>query len=294
MRICKDCPRNCGADRSVSVGYCRSPEKFRAARAALHFWEEPCLSSRPNGSGAVFFSGCSLRCVYCQNYEISSENKGVELSEDDLIDIMKSLVEQGAQNINFVNPTHYASALAKLLERWKPPVPVVYNSSGYENVETLKRLDGLVDIYLPDLKYIRSEKAKRYSSAPDYFEKAADALCEMRRQVSDKFDGEKMVSGMIIRHLILPSNTNSSLEIIDWLCDNLPDTYVSLMAQYTPVNDLSNYPEINRKITKREYRKVLDYALDKGMEKLFIQERCSADEGFIPDFDFSGIKTDDK
>lgn len=294
MRICKDCPRNCGADRSVSVGYCRSPEKFRAARAALHFWEEPCLSSRPNGSGAVFFSGCSLRCVYCQNYEISSENKGVELSEDDLIDIMKSLVEQGAQNINFVNPTHYASALAKLLERWKPPVPVVYNSSGYENVETLKRLDGLVDIYLPDLKYIRSDKAKRYSSAPDYFEKAADALCEMRRQVSDKFDGEKMVSGMIIRHLILPSNTNSSLEIIDWLCDNLPDTYVSLMAQYTPVNDLSNYPEINRKITKREYRKVLDYALDKGMEKLFIQERCSADEGFIPDFDFSGIKTDDK
>lgn len=293
MRICKDCPRNCGADRSVSVGYCRSPEKFRAARAALHFWEEPCLS-RPNGSGAVFFSGCSLRCVYCQNYEISSENKGVELSEDDLIDIMKSLVEQCAQNINFVNPTHYASALAKLLERWKPPVPVVYNSSGYENVETLKRLDGLVDIYLPDLKYIRSEKAKRYSSAPDYFEKAADALCEMRRQVSDKFDGEKMVSGMIIRHLILPSNTNSSLEIIDWLCDNLPDTYVSLMAQYTPVNDLSNYPEINRKITKREYRKVLDYALDKGMEKLFIQERCSADEGFIPDFDFSGIKTDDK
>lgn len=252
MRICKDCPRNCGADRSVSVGYCRSPEKFRAARAALHFWEEPCLS-RPNGSGAVFFSGCSLRCVYCQNYEISRENKGVELSEDDLIDIMKSLVEQGAQNINFVNPTHYASALAKLLERWKPPVPVVYNSSGYENVETLKRLDGLVDIYLPDLKYIRSDKAKRYSSAPDYFEKAADALCEMRRQVSDKFDGEKMASGMIIRHLILPSNTNSSLEIIDWLCDNLPDTYVSLMAQYTPVNDLSNYPEINRKITKREY-----------------------------------------
>ena len=173
-------------------------------------------------------------------------------------------------------------------------MPVVYNSSGYENVETLKRLDGLVDIYLPDLKYIRSDKAKRYSSAPDYFEKAAEALGEMRRQVSDKFDGEKMVSGMIIRHLILPSNTNSSLEIIDWLCDNLPDTYVSLMAQYTPVNDLSNYPEINRKITKREYRKVLDYALDKGMEKLFIQERCSADEGFIPDFDFSGIKTDDK
>lgn len=292
MRICKDCPRNCGADRSSALGFCRSPENFTAARAALHFWEEPCLS-QPNGSGAVFFSGCSLRCVYCQNYEISRENKGVELSEEKLIDIMKSLVDQGAQNINFVNPTHYASAIVKLLSKWKPPVPVVYNSSGYENVETLRKLEGLVDIYLPDLKYIRSDKAKRYSSAPDYFEKASAALCEMRRQVSDKFDGEKMISGMIVRHLILPANTNSSLAIIDWLCDNLPDTYVSLMAQYTPVNDLSDYPEINRRITKREYDKVLNYALDKGMEKLFIQERCSADKGFIPDFDFSGILTDE-
>lgn len=286
--ICSICPRHCNVDRSVNLGFCQSPDNFRVARAALHFWEEPCISGK-EGSGTVFFSGCNLKCVFCQNNEISAENKGVEISDDKLISIFENLISQGANNINLVNPTHYANRLAKVLSRWKSPVPIVYNSSGYEEVETLKALDGLIDIYLPDLKYIRAEKAMRYSKAADYFEKASAALLEMRRQVEDKFDGNIMKSGMIIRHLILPQNTNSSIAILDFIKSNFPDTFVSLMAQYTPCGDLSEFPEINRKITKREYEKVVNYALDNSFDKLFIQELSSADKSFIPKFDFTGV-----
>lgn len=286
--ICSICPRHCNVDRSVNLGFCQSPDNFRVARAALHFWEEPCISGK-EGSGTVFFSGCNLKCVFCQNNEISAENKGVEISDDKLISIFENLISQGANNINLVNPTHYAKRLAKVLSRWKSPVPIVYNSSGYEEVETLKALDGLIDIYLPDLKYIRAEKAMRYSKAADYFEKASAALLEMRRQVEDKFDGDIMKSGMIIRHLILPQNTNSSIAILDFIKSNFPNTFVSLMAQYTPCGDLSEFPEINRKITKREYEKVVNYAFDNSFDKLFIQELSSADKSFIPKFDFTGV-----
>lgn len=286
--ICSICPRHCNVDRSVNLGFCQSPDNFRVARAALHFWEEPCISGK-EGSGTVFFSGCNLKCVFCQNNEISAENKGVEISDDKLISIFENLVSQGANNINLVNPTHYTKRLAKVLGRWKSPVPIVYNSSGYEEVETLKMLDGLIDIYLPDLKYIRAEKAMRYSKAADYFEKASAALLEMRRQVEDKFDGDIMKSGMIIRHLILPQNTNSSIAVLDFIKSNFPNTFVSLMAQYTPCGDLSEFPEINRKITKREYEKVVNYALDNSFDKLFIQELSSADKSFIPKFDFTGV-----
>lgn len=286
--ICSICPRHCNVDRSVKLGFCQSPDNFRVARAALHFWEEPCISGK-EGSGTVFFSGCNLKCVFCQNNEISAENKGVEVSDDKLISIFENLISQGANNINLVNPTHYAKRLAKVLSRWKSPVPIVYNSSGYEEVETLKALDGLIDIYLPDLKYIRAEKAMRYSKAADYFEKASAALLEMRRQVEDKFDGNIMKSGMIIRHLILPQNTNSSIAVLDFIKSNFPNTFVSLMAQYTPCGDLSEFPEINRKITKREYEKVVNYAFDNSFDKLFIQELSSADKSFIPKFDFTGV-----
>lgn len=286
--ICSICPRHCNVDRSVNLGFCQSPDNFRVARAALHFWEEPCISGK-EGSGTVFFSGCNLKCVFCQNNEISAENKGVEISDDKLISIFENLISQGANNINLVNPTHYAKRLAKVLRRWKSPVPIVYNSSGYEEVETLKALDGLIDIYLPDLKYIRAEKAMRYSKAADYFEKASAALLEMRRQVEDKFDGDIMKSGMIIRHLILPQNTNSSIAVLDFIKSNFPNTFVSLMAQYTPCGDLSEFPEINRKITKREYEKVVNYAFDNSFDKLFIQELSSADKSFIPKFDFTGV-----
>ena len=286
--ICSICPRHCNVDRSVNLGFCQSPDSFRVARAALHFWEEPCISGK-EGSGTVFFSGCNLKCVFCQNNEISAENKGVEISDDKLISIFENLISQGANNINLVNPTHYAKRLAKVLSRWKSPVPIVYNSSGYEEVETLKALDGIIDIYLPDLKYIRAEKAMRYSKAADYFEKASAALLEMRRQVEDKFDGDIMKSGMIIRHLILPQNTNSSIAVLDFIKSNFPNTFVSLMAQYTPCGDLSEFPEINRKITKREYEKVVNYAFDNSFDKLFIQELSSADKSFIPKFDFTGV-----
>lgn len=286
--ICSICPRHCNVDRSVNLGFCQSPDNFRVARAALHFWEEPCISGK-EGSGTVFFSGCNLKCVFCQNNEISAENKGVEISDDKLISIFENLISQGANNINLVNSTHYAKRLEKVLRRWKSPVPIVYNSSGYEEVETLKALDGLIDIYLPDLKYIRAEKAMRYSKAADYFEKASAALLEMRRQVEDKFDGDIMKSGMIIRHLILPQNTNSSIAVLDFIKSNFPNTFVSLMAQYTPCGDLSEFPEINRKITKREYEKVVNYAFDNSFDKLFIQELSSADKSFIPKFDFTGV-----
>lgn len=287
--ICNICPRKCNIDRNKTVGFCKSPNEFKVARSALHYWEEPCLSGK-NGSGAVFFSGCNLKCVFCQNYEISRDNKGIIITEQKLIEIFEKLIDDGAENINLVNPTHYAPMIAEILKKWKSPVPVLYNSSGYESVETLKLLDGLIDIYLPDFKYIRDDKALRYSKAKDYPQVAMSALSEMKRQVGeDVFDGEMMKKGMIIRHLILPQNTNSSLKIIDYIAENLPDTYISLMAQYTPCTDLSEYSEINRTITKREYEKVVNYALDKGLTKIFIQEMKSASKDFIPPFDFSGV-----
>lgn len=288
--ICNQCPRKCNVDRTRTSGYCKSPEEFRLSRAALHFWEEPCISGK-NGSGAVFFSGCNLGCLFCQNYEISHENKGMTVSDDGLIKIFENLIEQGANNINLVNPTHYAVQLATLLKKYNPSVPVVYNSSGYESTETLKMLDGLVDIYLPDFKYIRNDKALKYSRAEDYPEVAMRALEEMylQREKTEFDENGIMKKGMIIRHLILPSNTNSSLKILDFINEKFPNAYVSLMAQYTPCNDLSAVPELDRKITEREYNKVVDYALSLGMDKIFIQSDESADEKFIPDFDFTGI-----
>lgn len=287
---CSICPRKCNADRENSVGFCKSPAEFRLARAALHFWEEPCISGE-NGSGTVFFSGCNLKCVYCQNYEISIENKGVVVDDSRLIEIFKSLIEQGAENINLVNPTHYADRLANLFEKWHCPVPVVYNTSGYESAQTLKMLDGIVDIYLTDFKYIRPDKAQKYSNAPDYPEVAKNALAEMKRQVQGyAFDSRSvMQKGVIVRHLVLPWNTNSALRIIDYIAENYSDTYLSIMAQYVPCGSLENYPEINRKITEREYNKVVDYALQTGLENVFIQQTESADEEFIPPFDFTGI-----
>lgn len=288
--ICNACPRGCNVDREVSLGYCKSPEKFKLARASLHYWEEPCISGK-NGSGAIFFSGCNLGCVFCQNYEISHGCKGVEVSDDKLIDIMKRLVDEGANNINFVNPTHYSLQLLRVLEKYKPPVPIVYNTSGYDSVETLKMLDGAVDIYLPDFKYIRPEKALKYSKAEDYPQVAEEALAEMKRQVGeDVFDENGIMQrGMIIRHLVLPSNTNSSISALDYLAENFGDTYISVMAQYVPCGDLTEYKEINRSLTQREYDKVVNHIFDLGLQKIFVQELEAASDEFIPDFDFTGV-----
>lgn len=286
---CNICPRKCNAQRESAQGFCRAPERFKLARAALHFWEEPCISGK-NGSGAVFFSGCNLKCVYCQNYEISIGDKGTQISDERLIEIFEGLIDEGAQNINLVNPTHYATRLAEVLSKWKCPVPIVYNSSGYESVETLRLFEGIVDIYLPDFKYIRSEKAQRYSRAKDYPQAVKAALFEMRRQQpEDIFENGIMKRGMIIRHLILPQNTNSSLEIIDYIKENFESTYLSLMAQYVPCGNLKDFPELQRKITKREYEKVVDYACQKGLQRVFVQELGSADKTYIPPFDLNGV-----
>lgn len=283
--ICNQCPRRCNVERSKTVGRCGVGENFKLARASLHFWEEPCISGK-NGSGTVFFSGCNLGCVFCQNYEISHRKIGREVSADELIKIFESLIEKGANNINLVNPTHYALQLADVLSKWKSPVPIVYNSSGYESVETLKMLDGLVDIYLPDFKYISSEKARKYSFAEDYPDVAMLALQEMKRQVgADVFDESGLMKkGMIIRHLVLPSNTNASIKALDYLAENYADTYISVMAQYTPCGNLTGYDEINRKLTKREYNKIVDYILSLGLDKIFIQDLSSSGDRFIPEF----------
>ena len=266
-------------------------DSFVVARAAKHFWEEPPISGT-KGSGTVFFSGCNLGCIYCQNYEISHENKGKEISDDRLTEIFDELIASEVHNINLVNPTHYVLRLKSVLEGYKSAVPTVYNSSGYERVSTLKSLDGLIGIYLPDLKYIKEERAEKYSNAPDYFTYASKALIEMKRQCPENvYDTDGiMQKGLIVRHLILPKNTNQSIDILSWIKNNLgEDTTVSLMSQYTPFGKIEDCKELQRKITAREYEKVLSAAENMGFKSLFLQDFASSDEKFIPDFDFTGI-----
>lgn len=288
---CNMCPRNCGADRETGVGFCGVPNTIKIARAALHFWEEPSVSGE-KGSGTVFFSGCNLGCVYCQNYEISHRAKGKTVTEERLCEIFLELIAQGAHNINLVNPTHYALQIKKVLTENPLPVPVVYNSSGYEKTETLKSLEGIVDIYLPDLKYTDSGRSERYSFAKDYFDYASKALTEMKRQCPENIFDEKgiMRKGLIVRHLVLPKNTNQTIKILDFIKENLgTDTAISLMAQYTPFGEVENFPELQRRITSREYEKVLFYAENLGFETIYTQSPEAATEDFIPKFDFTGI-----
>lgn len=289
--VCTICPRKCGVDRSEKNGFCGVGENFVVARAAKHMWEEPCISGK-NGSGTVFFSGCNLRCVYCQNFEISHGCFGQEITDEQLMKIFDRLIADGAHNINLVNPTHYAARLAKVLQKYHSSVPVVYNSSGYESVETLKRLEGLVDVYLPDFKYISSERAKKYSAAADYPEKAKQAIAEMLRQQPDAvFDENGIIQkGLIIRHLILPKNTNQSLKVLDYIKETFTNkTIVSLMAQYTPCGKIDSFGELQRKITEREYEKVVSYLEQLGFENAYIQQRESADKEYIPQFDLTGV-----
>lgn len=290
---CTLCPRNCGAVRedTFGSGYCGMGANPVIARAALHFWEEPCISGK-RGSGTVFFTGCSLKCVFCQNYQISTKREvGQSVSTDELAEIFDRLVAQGAHNINLVNPTHFASAIAEALRLRKPPVPVVYNSGGYENLETLQMLDGLIDIYLPDLKYADNALALKYSGAPDYVEKAKASILEMARQTGPtQFDKDGMMTrGTIVRHLILPGNTRNSIAVLDWLGENLPEgVLVSLMAQYVPCGRAADFLEINRRVTEREYQKVQDRLFELNLGG-FVQDRKAASESFIPLFNLEGV-----
>ena len=292
MPICNACPRKCNVERNIgefSRGFCKMPYNAVLARASLHLWEEPVISGE-RGSGAIFFSGCNLRCVFCQNYEISHENFGKQVSKSEFIDIVKRLENQGAHTINLVNPTHFVPFIKEVFSEYKPSVPVVYNTGGYDDVESIRSLQGLIDVYLPDLKYFDSDVSKKYSNAENYFEKASRAVLEMQRQVGETVikDGI-MQKGLIIRHLVLPKNTDQSIKILRWIKGNLPiDTYISLMSQYVPYVK-TEYKELNRRIVTAEYQKVIDEFERLGFENGFMQERSSAQTDFIPKFDLSGV-----
>lgn len=290
--LCNLCPRQCNALRNENGnvgGVCGMPILPTVARAALHFWEEPCISGK-NGSGTVFFSGCSLHCVFCQNEDISTKNKGKALTAIQLADVFKKLENYGAHNINLVTPTHFADSIIKALDIYRPNIPIVYNSSGYENVSTLKRLRDYIDIYLLDFKYIDDKKSSLYSNAPDYAAVCKKALLEAYAQQNNcVFKDGIMQKGLIVRHLLMPQATRDAIAIFDWVRENLPNAYFSIMSQYIPLNSAINMPIINRKITAREYDKVTDYIANSGFSNCYIQERSSANRNFIPNFDFTGI-----
>ena len=295
---CSLCPRNCNVNRRQGTGYCGCTDTVMAARAALHHWEEPCISGS-RGSGTVFFSGCTLRCCFCQNYSISQEHFGRELTVEQLSQIFLRLQDEGAHNINLVTATQYLPSVLKALDlaKSKLSIPVVYNCGGYESAEVIKALEGYVDIWLPDLKYQSSALSARYSNAADYFEKASKAIKQMISQTgAPRFDlsGELMKKGVIIRHMVLPGAKDDSIALLTWIKDELEKGmyYISLLSQYTPFNKSVQYPEINRRITSYEYNKVLNKAIELDLVQGFMQEKSSAKEEYTPPFDLEGIIID--
>ncbi len=301
--LCTLCPRKCGVDRTKTKGMCREGEKLRISAYCLHYWEEPCISHK-NGSGTVFFSGCPLKCVFCQNHEISHEGRGYEIDADRLSEIFSELKNMGAENINLVNPTHFSDKIKHALSKAKPflEIPVVYNSGGYENVSALRELEGLIDIYLPDIKYHDEKLAYKYSGVKNYYETAIEAINEMYRQhtkqcrgaekeagshADNVYDGDfKLLKGVIIRHLCLPSMSKDSFAVLDGIKENFgsENTVISLMRQYFPAYKAMDYPEINRKITTLEYERVVSYALSLGFKDGFCQEKQSAKSEYVPLF----------
>ena len=288
MKHCINCPRHCPAGAG---GFCGAGDEVILSRAGLHFWEEPCISGT-RGAGTVFFSGCNLRCVYCQNYEISSCMQGKAVSVERLREIYFELIAQGAHNIDLVTPMHYSSQVLKSLAG-PLPVPVICNTNGYEDPENLRRWEGKAQIYLPDFKYSDNGAAARYSSAPDYFAVASAAVKEMFRQTGKvEYDADGlMTKGVMIRHLVLPGMWRNTQGVIDFIASNFnPGEIVfCLMRQYIPYGRAGEFPELNRRITDAEYERAVNYMLDSGIEDGFIQDKDSADSGFIPDFDCSGV-----
>lgn len=293
---CRLCPRNCGADRaSGRTGFCGVTDEIRVGRAALHFWEEPCISGK-SGSGAVFFSGCPLRCVYCQNFDLSRARAGEKISTGRLAEIFLELEAKGANNINLVTPTQYTIPIIKAVRSAREQglsVPIVYNCGGYESVQTLRMLDGIVDIYLTDFKYMDASAAEKYSRARDYPEVAKAALSEMVRQCpTPEFDKNNLMEkGVIVRHLLLPGQVNDGKRVVRYVYETYGDqVFLSLMNQYTPFSRVTeSFPELARKVTKREYDVLTDYAISIGVTSAFIQEGATAKESFIPDFDGEGV-----
>ena len=297
---CILCPRNCNTNRNDgNIGACMVSGKLKLARAALHYWEEPCISGE-NGSGTIFFSGCSLGCVFCQNYAISDGKSpyGVEVDTRRLAEIFYELKEKGTNNINFVTPTHFMPHIKESVKMAKEQgfdLPFIYNTSGYEKRDVIRELDGIMDVYLPDFKYYNSELSMKYSKTTDYFARASESLEEMVRQTGEaQFTQSGMIKkGVIVRHMVLPNHTRDSKKVIEYLYKTYGDSiYISIMNQYTPVETdrMKAYPELARSITAREYDKVVDYALNIGVKNAFIQEGATDKESFIPSFDGEGCR----
>ncbi len=289
MSVCNLCPRECGVDRTKSKGYCRSGEEIVISKTMLHMWEEPCISGI-NGSGAVFFGGCHLRCIYCQNSDIALNPKGTDACEKELCNVFLDLQKRGAHNINLVTPTHYVPKIIKAVSHAKDEglsVPVIYNTGGYEKKETIEMLENTVDVYLPDFKYINADTARKYSNAPNYPEVTKTALEEMVRQKPNlKTDGNNMIKkGVIVRHMLLPGSLKNSKSVIEYLFKTYGDSiYISIMNQYTPIGEFENYPELSYAPTRREYQKLVDYALSLGIKNAYIQGEGASSKSFIPDF----------
>lgn len=283
---CNLCPVQCGADRQVNNGACGTKSDVRIAKYYLHKFEEPVISGE-RGSGTVFFCGCSLKCAFCQNYEVSRNLRGKEITVKELADIFRELEDSGAHNINLVNPTHYSDKIIEAIKIYKPHVPIVYNTHGYERMEILKEIVKYVDVYLPDMKYFSPALSKRYSNRSDYFEIASKAI-EFLVNEKPYLHGEDgtLKSGVIVRHLVLPQCVFDSKKILDWFSSIKEKAYINVMSQYTPFGDIESFPELKRKITSREYQTVIDYAISLGIENMFYQERQSADEKYIPSWDY--------
>ena len=283
---CNLCPNFCNVDRRSKKGACGSGDNLSISKYGLHYYEEPVISGT-NGSGTVFFTGCGLRCAFCQNYELSRVLRGKTISHLELVDIFKSLEEQGAHNINLVTPSHYVKQIAKAFEIYKPSIPIVYNTHSYETLESLEIIAPYVDIYLPDLKFYSPDISKRYTNKENYFETATTAISYMLNAKKTVIENGLIKSGVIVRHLILPLCVSDSKKIINWFYENQKNgAYLSIMSQYTPLIKNEKLPELNRKITSKEYNAVLDYALSKNLENVFIQDLSSASEDYVPKWDY--------
>ncbi|MBR4745581.1 MAG: radical SAM protein [Clostridia bacterium] len=288
--MCSNCPRHCRIDRNITPGFCGATNLIKIAKVSKHYSEEPIISGK-KGSGTIFFSHCNLKCVFCQNYDISHEGFGKVVSVDGLVQIFKNLEKAKVNNINLVSPTHYANEILQALKIYKPKIPVVYNTNGYDNVDTLKKLAPYIDIYLTDFKYCDNALSLKYSNCANYFEKATSAILQMRKnQPKDIIRGGLMKKGVIIRHLVLPTHTDDTCKVIDWVAKKLGDkTILNLMSQYVPMYEATQFPQINRKLKPLEYKRVVSYMIGKGLTNGYTQELSSATTSETPKFDLSGL-----
>lgn len=283
---CSLCPNGCKIDKNNQTGLCGTDNKIRIAKYYLHPFEEPSISGS-KGSGTVFFCGCALKCVFCQNYELSRNLRGKIITPEELAEIFKELENMGAHNVNLVNPTHYSDQIIKALNIYRPKIPIVYNTHGYERVEILKKINEYVDVYLPDMKFFSPSLSARYTGKTNYFEVASKAIEFMIKSKPLKFNEEGILTqGVIVRHLVLPLSTSDSKKILDWFTPFKGEAYINVMSQYTPFGEIDPFPELKRKITAREYDTVIDYALSLGLENMFYQKQQSASEEYIPKWDY--------